>query len=447
MVPQAAVRTSLCWVTATMPIRVSARVRVNHSRGGRSGRDGRRPAEGRTDRRIGRAAARAADDQRRGDGVMPGRDGLAREQAHQEADRMLTDHLDVLVHARQRRGLLLALREARYRSPEDQAVIGFDDAPEGEQQDPPLSSVNQHVEVVGVEAVRLLVRQLAGDAVAPGHHPVPTSLVARGSCGCTPDAPVPVGPGLGRAPAVPADLPPREWLTRTLAEGPMGILAVAQESDVLTAACVTIADAVVDPDRGPRTATELYAAVETIYRHHPRGETITAVASAVQEAARRLVAQASDPEQVRARVDERVREIALAFGTVRTRDQTLTTTHLQVALRHEYDISMELLHGQRSDPAALEWLRHAPVQAGCLALWAVGTDPRALKIVSMFGAGVGSPDLRQVRPEEFPPPELIHVVGSRPGTQVVVLPIKTDQVDWGMLAVVGPPEAASRPHE
>src|SRR5665648_1047895 len=166
-------------------------------------------------------------------------------------------------------GVMSTLREAGYRIPEDQAVIGFDDAPEGEQQDPPLSSVNQHVEVVGVEAVRLLVRLLAGDAVAPGHHPVPTSLVARGSCGCTPDAPVPVGPGLGRAPAVPADLPPREWLTRTLAEGPMGILAVAQESDVLTAACVTIADAVVDPDRGPRTATELYAAVETIYRHHP----------------------------------------------------------------------------------------------------------------------------------------------------------------------------------
>ena len=340
-------------------------------------------------------------------------------------------------------GVVSTLREAGYRIPEDQAVIGFDDAPEGEQQDPPLSSVNQHVEVVGVEAVRLLVRLLAGDAVAPGQHPVPTSLVARGSCGCTPDAPVPVGPGLGQAPAVPADLPPREWLTRTLAEGLTGILAVTQQSDALTAACVTIADAVVDPDRGPRAATELYSAVEAIYRYHPRGETITAVVSAVQEAARRLVAQASDPDQARARVDERVREIALAFGTVRTREQTLTTSHLQVALRHEYDISMELLHGQRHDPAALEWLQHAPVQAGCLALWAAGTDPRELEIVSTFGPGVGSPELRPVRPEEFPPPELIHVVDSCPGTQVVVLPIKTDQMDWGMLAVVGAPEAQS----
>ena len=35
------------------------------------------------------------------------------------------------------------------------------------------------------------------------------------------------------------------------------------------------------------------------------------------------------------------------------------------------------------------------------------------------------------------------MVGSRPGTQVVVLPIKTDQMDWGMLAVVGAPEAQS----
>src|SRR5665648_1093596 len=178
-------------------------------------------------------------------------------------------------------GVMSTLREAGYRIPEDQAVIGFDDAPEGEQQNPPLSSVDQHIEVVGAEAVRLLVRLLAGEAVAPGHHPVPTSLVVRGSCGCTPDAPV--GPALGRAAAVPTDLPPREWLTRTLAETLMGLLAITQQSDVLTAACVTIADAVVDRHRGPRTATELYSAVETIYRHHPRGETIAAVVSTVQE--------------------------------------------------------------------------------------------------------------------------------------------------------------------
>lgn len=107
-------------------------------------------------------------------------------------------------------GIISTLRAAGYRVPEDVAVVGFDDAPEAEHQDPPLSTVTHPIQSVGAHAVRLVQRMLAGDAVAPGVHPVDTTLVVRRSCGC------PVGGKAGTA-AVRPDPARDESLTAAVA--------------------------------------------------------------------------------------------------------------------------------------------------------------------------------------------------------------------------------------
>ncbi|MGD9316482.1 MAG: substrate-binding domain-containing protein, partial [Anaerolineae bacterium] len=81
-------------------------------------------------------------------------------------------------------GAILALREAGYRTPQDVAVVGFDDRPESAVQEPALSSVRISLQRMGYRAVESLYRYLTGQAGAIESVRVETRLIARESCGC-----------------------------------------------------------------------------------------------------------------------------------------------------------------------------------------------------------------------------------------------------------------------
>ncbi len=85
-------------------------------------------------------------------------------------------------------GGVQALREAGYRIPHDVAIIGFDDRPESAVQEPPLSSVRIPLRQMGYRAVESLYRYLTGQAETVESALIETSLVARESCGCGPNA-------------------------------------------------------------------------------------------------------------------------------------------------------------------------------------------------------------------------------------------------------------------
>lgn len=344
-------------------------------------------------------------------------------------------------------GVLQALESAGHAVPADHAVVGFDDMPTAEHSRPGLTSVNQNVQAVGTRAATLLLRMLAGEAVERGPHVVPTSLVRRESCGCDPGT---LPREVVEKDAL--DLTPRGWLARRLADAAEP--SALEPSPAVREACEALASAVVAAAYGEVDAAAIQAAAETLYRRRPRGETVTAILAAVQEitvllprvAGARGVpvvqrdAQAEDAV-VRRRLDGVARHVVAALADARASEQAQTTLHLQEALHHEFNISMELLRGQQHDPASLRWLSHAPVAAGVLALWHVPGDPASeLEVVSTYGAGLDDGVLGTVRPEAFPPAALVDATEQHPGTQVVVLPVRTEQRDWGLLALVGPPE-------
>lgn len=62
-------------------------------------------------------------------------------------------------------GAILALREAGRSVPDDVSVVGFDDTPESEFFDPPLTTIRQDLDEVGRRSVKLLLGLLAGDDV------------------------------------------------------------------------------------------------------------------------------------------------------------------------------------------------------------------------------------------------------------------------------------------
>jgi signal transduction histidine kinase/DNA-binding LacI/PurR family transcriptional regulator/AraC-like DNA-binding protein len=82
-------------------------------------------------------------------------------------------------------GAMQALQERGYHVPQDVAVIGFDDRPEGMVQTPGLSSIRVPLFNMGYQAVDLMLRHLEGEQTLQEKTEIPVHLVLRESCGCT----------------------------------------------------------------------------------------------------------------------------------------------------------------------------------------------------------------------------------------------------------------------
>jgi DNA-binding LacI/PurR family transcriptional regulator len=80
-------------------------------------------------------------------------------------------------------GVMVALREAGLRIPEDLAVVGFDDIPLSRHLTPPLTTVRAPIEAAGVVAARQLANLIHGE-IADSLTLLPTELMIRRSCGC-----------------------------------------------------------------------------------------------------------------------------------------------------------------------------------------------------------------------------------------------------------------------
>lgn len=107
---------------------------------------------------------------------------------------------------------------------------------------------------------------------------------------------------------------------------------------------------------------------------------------------------------------------------------------------------MDLLRSHEQDPRLLDWLRRTTWRGGSLGLWqqcADRIDSQLLDIVSVLDQSDSgsSPSLsRGIPVSAFPPVEVRAMVEPGTADMVTVLPIRIDDRDWGMLAIVGPPE-------
>lgn len=77
-------------------------------------------------------------------------------------------------------GALRALQEANLRSPEDVAIVSFDDIEMAQFASTPLTTVRVHTEEMGRTGVKLLLDRISGRKL-PLQVTVPTELVVRES--------------------------------------------------------------------------------------------------------------------------------------------------------------------------------------------------------------------------------------------------------------------------
>ncbi len=78
-------------------------------------------------------------------------------------------------------GVVHALHEAGVRIPQDVAVAGFDDLPEGAYLTPPLTTVRQDFTAVGREGIAMLLRLIDEPGSSVAHVSVRPELVVRAS--------------------------------------------------------------------------------------------------------------------------------------------------------------------------------------------------------------------------------------------------------------------------
>ena len=86
-------------------------------------------------------------------------------------------------------GVLRSFTAAGVRVPEQVAVVGFDDIYHGVACEPPLTTVHQPMRLLGERACGRLLERIAAPSLPHRVDLLPTELVLRRSCGCTPSAP------------------------------------------------------------------------------------------------------------------------------------------------------------------------------------------------------------------------------------------------------------------
>lgn len=120
--------------------------------------------------------------------------GFEREMTQEAAEQLLTaGRPPTAIFSANDVSAIETMRVARHLGlevPGDLSVVGFDNVPASALADPPLTTVDQSIQRMGQEAVRLLLALIEGRDVDGHQHVVlPTRLVKRSSCAPPPAAP------------------------------------------------------------------------------------------------------------------------------------------------------------------------------------------------------------------------------------------------------------------
>jgi diguanylate cyclase (GGDEF)-like protein/PAS domain S-box-containing protein len=400
-------------------------------------------------------------------------------------------------------GLFEGLADHGVDVPGDVAVVAFDNIEAGTFSSPTLSSVSQRFDMVGALAGRMVVAAVRGEE--QGHAPrTPETVVvaARQSCGCSDGPLAPTVPDLvdtGERTAS-AGMVRRELTELLVTDGDAdGVRGPGSVGDVpaphtgragRTPAVVAHSPGIVAQDPGVAAQHPGLGARHAGVAGRHVGLTGPAPAPdqarRVVEAAVRLVEGATAPTAAEVRelvaalrllrnrpdILHRVantliehvgraswgRERAAAPAPVTVPGQVVVAALWQLQaeaylrrsqtqerlLTEQFRLSASLLDAAGPDARTLRWLSGTHVRAGVLALWADGPERRRLDVVGVYDPDGTLPDLRgEVDVALFPPPPLTELAAPSAREACFVVPVRTRERDWGLLAVVGAVDTTS----
>ncbi|WP_182112941.1 MULTISPECIES: EAL domain-containing protein [unclassified Actinotalea] len=310
--------------------------------------------------------------------------------------------------------------------PGDLAITGFDNIEPASFASPALTTVDQPFDEVGALAARLALRMVAGEEVPPTAHVAPATLVVRWSCGCRPG----VGPVAGR-PGLRVAVDPRAARDAT--------------AHRLRQALVTGRDG--RDDAVAPVGEELLDAVERLLRTDPAtlrspGGDPPDVLESLRAALLRSTGRNDALRRVTRTLDEYVRathrpeHAGLTLAVLReVQAVALLRRSAQVGqmLDEQYAVDVGLLAA--ADPRTLDWLAGTRVRAAVFAAWDDAGDLRVEGVhdpAGRLGERVGT----TVPVERFPHASLVRDADPQERLVCHVLPVRTRERRWGLLALV-----------
>ncbi|WP_147525115.1 EAL domain-containing protein [Cellulomonas timonensis] len=335
-------------------------------------------------------------------------------------------------------GLLPLLPPAGIAVPSDLAVIGFDNAAGSAYTTPPLSSVNQRFDRLGMRASALLRSLLAGESTEV-ESTEPARLALRSSCGCEPL----LTEGVHDASAADIEGALLERIEAALCDR---FVVPPDEQAVPTAhqALVDYAHDIVATRREP-AAEDLQRMLEPLIQHVTVPEVLQNIDTAVSQFVRELATSIdADPALEALLVSVGARASVVLWH--RQSGLYLDRSHdLQDSLHEQYGVGVELLGHGTSDPRRLNWLAGSHLRAGILGTWRDRETMDELVIEGVHDPHglLGDLQGRVVPVGAFPPPEFVAASDPSASLVVFVVPVRTADDDWGWFAVIGPVDTVS----
>jgi diguanylate cyclase (GGDEF)-like protein len=291
------------------------------------------------------------------------------------------------------------LQAAGYRIPSDIAATGYGNTAAAASYNPPLSTIDPNYTQIGKLAADIILAAAAGRP-APSPQIPPATLVLRGSCGCEPACRPGTQAGIARdlAAAINPHSPDvanrARQLTRQLA------------ADLASAS----------PHLSPGTL----AALGRLIVAQPDEHGILAIITASHRLASQT--QPAGPAGL-------LTELGQACTQLARQHRQDQPTPLQ-----QLNLSLGLLHDL--DPRQLRWLVSSQIHAACLGLWDNPQPGSKPSHITLGGTHNLQPASNRWAPGQFPPPELLQLAATHPGRATWVLPVRTDEHNWGALALV-----------
>ncbi len=332
-------------------------------------------------------------------------------------------------------GLMRELTKAGLNIPQDLAVVAFDNIAAGTFSNPSLSSVDQRFGEVGALAGRLIVAKMRDESVPDT--PIFSGsavLIARESCGCDleamhGDTDGPCHVGDTSAQGVQHEL--EEILERDLLSGDY---SRDQQLRILIHDTTTEAVRLLER-RDEATAAEIRAFTAALQRLSSRPDTLRRFTDAMTNFSP-PIADTGDRESAHALLASS--RIAAAMWKAQSGAFLRYGELADAVMTEQYAVDAGLLDTASSDPRSLRWLAGTRVKAAALALWEEAPTAGQLRIVGTYGPDTAESALVDtlVTSETFPPQEIIDAADGAAREVCVVVPVRTREQDWGLLAVV-----------
>lgn len=335
-------------------------------------------------------------------------------------------------------GMLPSLPPAGITVPSDLAVIGFDNAAGSAYTTPPLSSVSQRFDRLGMRASAVMRSLLAGTS-PDVDSTEPTHLALRSSCGCEPL----LAGGMHEATAASIEGALLERIEAALRDW---FVTLPDDQAVSTAhrALIACVQEVVATRRAP-ASEDLQRTLDPLIRHI----TVPAVLQNIDTAISQFARETAVSVDADAALEALLVSVGARASAVLWHRQSglhLDRSHdLQGSLHEQYGIGVELLGHGTTDPRQLTWLAGSHLRAAVLGTWRNRQTMDELVIEGVHDPHGLLGDLHgRVMPVgAFPPPEFVAASDPASNLVVFVVPVRTAEDDWGWFAVIGPVDTAS----